>query len=159
MEAAIRSKADMARQTKVGMHHCVSLATRCRTIREGCPLRWHGPGSDARGGCGQGRGGVQYPVASTCARGLGQRTRKTGHKNQTWHPELRIETRDPDRIWIVCFFHDTDFDHNRSRARKTGATHQLIPPPHTKAHSIINPVPLLPQPSGSKQQGTWVLLF
>ena len=102
---------------------------------------------------------VQYPVASTCARGLGQRTRKTGHKNQTWHPELRIETRDPDRIWIVCFIHDTDFDHNRSRARKTGATHQLIRPPHTKAYSIINPVPLLPQPSGSKQQGTWVLLF
>ena len=32
-------------------------------------------------------------------------------------------------------------------------------PPHTKAYSIINPVPLLPQPNGSKQQGTWVLLF
>jgi hypothetical protein len=32
-------------------------------------------------------------------------------------------------------------------------------PPHTKAYSIINPVPLLPQPNGSKQQGTSVLLF
>ena len=32
-------------------------------------------------------------------------------------------------------------------------------PPHTKAYSTINPVPLLPQPNGSKQQGTWVLLF
>ena len=32
-------------------------------------------------------------------------------------------------------------------------------PPHTKAYSTINPFPLLPQPNGSKQQGTWVLLF
>jgi hypothetical protein len=32
-------------------------------------------------------------------------------------------------------------------------------PPHTKTYSIINPVPLLPQPNGSKQQSTWVLLF
>jgi hypothetical protein len=31
----------------------------------------------------------------------------TGHKNQTWDPELRIETLDPDRNWIACFIHDT----------------------------------------------------
>ena len=46
----------------------------------------------------------------------------TGHKNQTWDPELRIETLDPDRNWIACFIHDTGFDHNRSRARQAQLT-------------------------------------
>ena len=86
------------------------------------------------------------------------RAKRSDHKNQTWGPELRIETLDPDRNWIACFIHDTGFDHNRSRARQA-LHHSPADPPHTKAYSIINPVPLLPQPNGSKQQGTWVLLF
>ena len=44
------------------------------------------------------------------------RAQRSDHKNQTWDPELRIETLDPDRNWIACFIHDTGLDHNRSRA-------------------------------------------
>ena len=46
------------------------------------------------------------------------RAQRSDHKNQTWDPELRIETRDPDRNWIACFIPDTGFDHNRSSARE-----------------------------------------
>ena len=80
----------------------------------------------------------------------------TGHNNQTWDPELRMEALDTDRIWIACLFMTlvsitivVAQDRHYSPAE----------PPHTKAYSIINPVPLLPQPNGSKQQSTWVLLF
>ena len=46
----------------------------------------------------------------------------TGNKNQTWDPELRIETLSPDRNRIACFIHDTGFYHNRSRARQAQLT-------------------------------------
>ena len=122
---------------------------------------------------------VQYPVASTCARGLGQRTRKTGHKNQTWHPELRIETRDPDRIWIVCFIHDTGFDHNGGVSKTPNITSFWVQRFGVPAMStaclgtIVEPwrhccppvarqtktVHLQYQPSGCILQVTWLLLF
>ena len=41
------------------------------------------------------------------------RAQRSDHKNQTWDPELRIETLDPDRNWIACFIHDTGFDHKQ----------------------------------------------
>jgi hypothetical protein len=50
------------------------------------------------------------------------RAQRSDHKNQTWDPELRIETPDPDRNWIACFIHDSGFDHNRSRARQAQLT-------------------------------------
>jgi hypothetical protein len=50
------------------------------------------------------------------------RGQRSDHKNQTWDPELRIETRDPDRNWIACFIPDTGFDHNGSRARQAQFT-------------------------------------
>jgi len=93
------------------------------------------PGPMREGDVGKGAV-VQYPVASTCARGLGQRTRKTGHKNQTWHPELRIETRDPDRIWIVCFIHDTDFD--QSEPRTQDRRYSPADPPATHKSTLHN---------------------
>ena len=185
MEAAIMSKADMARQTKVGMHHCVSLATRCRTIREGCPLRWHGPGSEARGGCGQGRGWSsilwlrRVQGDSDKEPGKLEAPAPTGHKNQTWHPELRIETRDPDRIWIVCFIHDTGFDHNGGVSKTPNITSFWVQRFGVPAMStaclgtIVEPwrhccppvarqtktVHLQYQPSGCILQVTWLLLF
>jgi hypothetical protein len=81
----------------------------------------------------------------------------TGHKNQTWDPGLRIETLDPGSK-LDRMFHSWNWFRSQPESRKTGTVYKLIRH-NTKSYSIIKPVPLLPQPSGSKQQGTWVLLF
>ena len=67
-----------------------------------------------------------------------------------------MEALDTDRIWIACLFMTLV---SITIVVAQDRHYSPADPPHTKAYSIINPVPLLPQPNGSKQQGTWVLLF
>jgi hypothetical protein len=101
---------------------------------------------------GPGRISTRFPTPCTrSSEDSGQTTKtKPGTLNSGSKPGTRIETGSH-----VLFLTLVSITMGAAQDRHNSPAD----PPHTKAYSIINPVPLVPQPSGSKQQGTGVLLF
>ena len=135
------------------------IASRGNSRENGYPLKFR---PDAQNPCpmtARKNGYEYFPRISTrfptpCTRSpehSGQTTKtKPGTLNSGSKPRTRIETGSH-----VLFMTLVSITIGAAQDRHNSPAD----PPHTKAYSIINPVPLLPQPNGSKQQGTWVLLF